>query len=425
MHSSWRSSRQIHPMWRWRDAPWRLTVLLALIFPGTLLAQEPGVTPTVIRVGALMPLGGDDEIYGINMKRGIEAALTGQTAQGRKLAFEVINDFSEPITTVVAGNQLIEKGVFAMLGNVGTLTTLKLMPVLASNQLPAVGFYTAGDMGDAREILNFRPSHTQEIGTLMSAAVAAGVKSSRICAFLQNDAYGLAGIAGLKTGLAQWPETQPIIDKLDHIVDMTMGGINPALNNLGPVGFYRRGTVYLRDGYQSLKAWEQTTGETCQLVVLVAVPRIAADFIMYARHKKEPWIFAALSVTGAGDALPKLLRENGFREPIIMTQVVPALDAALPLLADARSALGDALNPLSLEGFIVGRMFLSILRSMNGPLTRTNFLQSARQQPFDVGGLKIDFTDGNPGSNLVSLTISDVDKPRMLTSGDWKSLLAR
>ena len=425
MHSSWRSSWQIHRIWRWQDAPWRLALLLGLIFPGALLAEEPGVTPTAIRVGALMPLGGDDEIYGINIKRGVEAALTGQTAQGRKLAFEVVNDFSEPITTVVASNQLIEKGVFALLGNVGTLTTLKLMPVLASNQLPAVGFYTAEDMSDAREVLNFRPSHTQEIGTLISAAVAAGVKSSRICAFLQNDAYGLAGIAGLKTGLAKLPGTQFIIDKLDHIVDMTMGGINPALNNLGPVGFYRRGTVYLRDGYQSLKAWEQTTGETCQLVVLVAVPRIAADFIMYARYKKEPWVFAALSVTAAGDALPKLLRENGFREPIIMTQVVPALDTVLPLLADARSALGDALNPLSLEGFIVGRMFLSILRSMNGPLTRANFLQSARRQPFDVGGLKIDFTEGNPGSNLVLLTVSDTDRPRMLTPGDWKSLLAR
>lgn len=143
MHSSWRSSWQIHRIWRWQDAPWRLALLLGLIFPGALLAEEPGVTPTAIRVGALMPLGGDDEIYGINIKRGVEAALTGQTAQGRKLAFEVVNDFSEPITTVVASNQLIEKGVFALLGNVGTLTTLKLMPVLASNQLPAVGFYTA------------------------------------------------------------------------------------------------------------------------------------------------------------------------------------------------------------------------------------------------------------------------------------------
>jgi hypothetical protein len=403
----------------WRILPW----LLGLIVPGALLAEEPGITETVIRVGALMPLGGDSEAYGLNMKRGIEAALAGQTAQGRKLEFTVANDFGEPITTLQTGNELIEKGVFAMLGNVGTLTTLKLMPVLISNQIPAVGFYTAGPIGQADGMLNFRPSHAEEIATLIEAATDAGVKPSRICAFLQNDAYGLAGIEGLKTGLAKLPETQPIIDKLDHIVDMTMGGINPALNNLGPVGFYRRGTIYLRDGYQSLKAWEKTTGETCQLVVLVAIPQVAADFIAYAHYKNESWAFAALSVTVAGDELPRLLRENGIRQPVVMSQVVPALDGTLPLLTDARSALGSSLNPLSFEGFIVGRMFLSMLRATNSPLTREHFLQTARQQPFDVGGLKIDFTEGDSGSSLILLMVAEADRSRILIDEDWQALL--
>ncbi|MCP5158487.1 MAG: ABC transporter substrate-binding protein [Gammaproteobacteria bacterium] len=381
------------------------------------------MTATVIRVGALMPLGGDNEVYGFNMKKGIEAALAGQTVQGRMLEFEAVNDFGEPITTLQAGNMLIEKGIFSMLGNVGTLTALKLMPVLTSNHVPAVGFYAAGEVGQTEEMLNFRPSHAQEIAELIRAATDAGVKPTRICAFLQNDAYGLAGIEGLKIGLSERPETQSIIDKLDHIIDMTMGGINPALDNLGPVGFYRRGTMHLREGYQSLKAWEQTTGEACRLVVLVAVPQVAAAFIAYARYKNEPWIFAALSVTAAGNELPRLLQENGTREPIIITQVVPAPDATLPLLTDARGALGPALNPLSLEGFIVGRMFLSILRSIDGPLTRTHFLQTARRRPFEVGGLKIDFTDGNPGSSSVLLMVSGADRSRMLTAEDWRSLL--
>lgn len=407
----------------WQMLLWRLMLLFGLIMPGTLLAEDPGVAKTVIRIGALMPLGGDSEVYGLNMKRGIEAALAGQTVQGRKLEFTVANDFGEPITTLQTGNELIEKGVFAMLGNVGTLTTLKLMPVLVSNQIPAVGFYTAGEVGQGEGMLNFRPSHAEEIATLIQAAADAGVKPSRICAFLQNDAYGLAGIEGIKTGLSRLPETQFIIDKLNRIVDMTMGGINPALNNLGPVGFYRRGTVYLRDGYQSLKNWEQASGASCQLVVLVATPQVAADFIAYSRYKQETWTFAALSVTAAGNELRRLLRENGIGQPVIVTEVVPALDAPLSLVTDAASALGSSFNTLSLEGFIVGRMFLAMLRATNVPLTRARFLETARRQPFDVDGLQIDFTDGSPGSRLILLTVSDGDRSRLLSDADWPSLL--
>ena len=409
------------------SAPFRLALLfglaLTLAMSAALAGAEPGLTATTLRVGAIMPLAGDNAVYGLNLKRGLEAALAGQQVQGRTLELTVANDFGEPITTLEVGNKLLETGVFAMLGNVGTLTTLKLMPVLTANRIPAVGFYTAGEAGYADGMLNFRPDHAQEVAELIAAGVGAGVKPGRFCAFVQNDAYGLAGIEGLKTGLSRLPETQPIIAKLDQIVDMTMGGINPALNGMGPVGFYRRGASYLRDGYQSLKAWEQTSGATCQWVVLVAAPKVAADFIAYARYKNEPWVFAAISTTVAGDELARLLRESGVNTRLIATQVVPALNAPLPILNEAHAALGASLNALNLEGFIVGRMFLTILRAMNGPLTRENFLKTARRQPFEVGGVRIDFTAGNPGSRLLLLTVLDANRVEVVTASDLSALL--
>ena len=400
-----------------------LALTLGLAAGTALAADEPGVTATTLRVSAIMPLAGDNAVYGLNLKRGIEAALAGQQVQGRKLELTVANDFGEPITTLEVGNKLLEAGVFAMLGNVGALTTLKWMPVLTANRIPAVGFYAAGEAGNADGMLNFRPGHAQEVAELIAAAASAGVKPGRFCAFVQNDAYGLAGIEGLKTGLSRLPETQPIIARLDQIVDMTMGGINPALNGMGPVGFYRRGASYLRDGYQSLKTWEQTSGATCQWVVLVAAPKVAADFIAYARYKNEPWVFAAISTTVAGDELARLLRESGVKTPLIATRVVPALNAPLPVLGDAQAALGASLNALSLEGFIVGRMFLTILRAMNGPLTRDNFLKTARRQPFEVGGVRIDFTAGNPGSRLLLLTVLNDGHVDVITASDLPALL--
>ncbi|MDS4027838.1 MAG: ABC transporter substrate-binding protein [Candidatus Contendobacter sp.] len=386
-------------------------------------AEEPGVTDKTIRIGSILPLEGDYMVYGLAMKQGMDAALAGQMIQGRTVELNVLNNFNEPITTIEVARTLIDQGVFMMLGNVGTLASLKLMPVLAANKLPALGFYTSGQIQTDGDMLNFRPGHAQEINTLVTMATDAGVKPAQICLFVQNDADGLAGIDGLKTGLKKLPNTQDISEKLDQNMEVMMGGINPALNNVGPVGFYPRGTVRLREGYQSLKNWENTSKSPCRLVIMVATPKVAADFIAYALYKNESWSFAAISSTAAGDALKNLLLKNDVHHKVIVTQVVPALDSPLPLLADARKALGPQLNPVSLEGFIVGRLFLAIARSINGAMTRVNFVEAAHRQAFDLGGLKIDFTKGNSGSGLVLLDLLNDDKYETFSLEAFKKML--
>ena len=156
------------------------------------------------------------------------------------------------------------------------------------------------------------------------------------------------------------------------------------------------------------------------MVILVATPKVAADFIAYASYKNENWIFSAISATAAGDALKNRLLENNIQTKVIVSQIVPVLDGNLPIVTDARNALGSELNLVNLEGFIVGRMFLNILRTMNGPVTRANFLKAARRQSFDLGGLKIDFTKGNQGSSLVLLRTLNVDKYAAFSAEDMK-----
>ncbi len=373
------------------------------------LEAELGVTDTSIRIGAIMPLTGDSNrffglsYYGLHMKKGIEAALSGQIVNGRKIEFEVINDFDDSITTVQVAREMIDKGIFLMLGNVGALSTLKLMPVLKANQIPAMGFYILGDI-NADNLLNYRPNPVQEVTTLIeNTVVKKGVKPTQVCVFAQNDIFGIAGIDGLKAALKKFSGTEPIISKLDSILDMMMGGINSALNDIGPVGFYKYETVLVREGYASLKNWEKQNGDQCQFVVLVAIPKVAADFIAYAHQKNESWSFGVISATAAGYALKDYLNTYNIDDKIITTQVVPSLDSSLPIVVDARNALGEELNHINLEGFIVGRMFIAILKSMKDPITRDNFKKAARQKILDIGGLKIDFTNENSGSNLMLL----------------------
>lgn len=342
--------------------------------------------------------------YSVNMKKGIETALQSQPINDRKkIEFDVMNDSNDPITTVQTAREMIDKGILLMLGNVGSVSTLKLMKVLQANQVPAMGFYTMGDI-DAENMLGYRPNTAREVIALIDNYVTKNnARATQVCIFAQNDVFGLAGINGLKAALEKLSDTQATINKLDHILDMMMGGINPALNSIGPVGLYQYETVFIREAYLSLKNWERESGNQCRFVILVAIPKVAADFIAYTHYRNESWSFGAVSITAAGHALSRYIRNYGIEKNIVITQVVPELNSSLPIVVDARNALGSDLNHISLEGYIVGRMFLTILNSMKDPVTRANFIKAARQNTFDMGGLKIDFTRGNTGSTLIIL----------------------
>ena len=48
-------------------------------------AQEPGITPTALRVGGIMDLQGASSARGQAMKAGVEAALKNEKIQGRSI----------------------------------------------------------------------------------------------------------------------------------------------------------------------------------------------------------------------------------------------------------------------------------------------------------------------------------------------------
>ena len=364
-------------------------------------AEDPGITSNTIRIGANMPLEGDSKFNGLALKQGIEAALSSRPVQGRRVEFAAINDFYEPTKSLEVIKQLIEKGIFLVLGSYGTPTTKAILPVLAENKVPLLGPYTGAAFTGPGDVLNFRASYAKEVEAVADAAIAAGIKPTEVCAYAQNDAYGMAGVQGFRAALAKQPGTESIVAKVDQI--LSMPGDNPERNNIGPVGVYQRDTVSARPGYLSLKKWEADTGNRCRLIVTTAVYDPAATFMGYARLKGETWIFSSPSPAG-GTRLVALLKEYGIRDQVIGTQIVPTPDSPLPVVVEARKALGEDLNYESLESYIVGKLFLTILRAIDGPLTRENFLKAARRQPYDIGGIPVDFTTDNQGSDFVLIT---------------------
>ncbi|MFO1424635.1 MAG: ABC transporter substrate-binding protein [Candidatus Competibacteraceae bacterium] len=389
--------------WRWLKNKMALGLLLGLcaVTPWS-WAEDPGVTDKTIRIGATIPLEGDYKVYGLLQKRAIEAALAGQTVQKRSIELVVINDFYDPVKTVEAAKKLIGQGIFAMVHSFGSPTTRAVLPVLAENKVPAFGFYTGAGFTGPGDVLNFRASYVKEMEAVIDAALAAGLKPTEVCAYVQNDAYGMGGIQGLRAALVKHPGTESIVARLDHI--LSLPGDNPERNGVGPVGVYQRDTMSAREGYQSLKKWETDSGNRCRMVVIMAVYDPAVTFMAYARYKGETWVFSVPS-PAAGSKLQELLRERQITDKVIATQIVPSPNSSLPVVVEARKALGNDLNYVSLESYIVGKLFVTIMQAIEGPLTRENFLKAARRQPYDIGGVKVDFTTDNQGSDFVLITV--------------------
>ncbi len=392
------------------------TLISALSAPA--LAQQ-GVTDRLIRIGGVMDLEGRSRGLGLGMKAGIEAAIRNQRVKNRRIEFVALNDSYTPTKTIEATNALIAQGIFVMIGNVGTPTAKVSLPLLAQAKIPAVGFFTGAGIlrPGVGDIINFRASYVQETAAVIRAAIDAGVNPAQICAYVQNDAYGMAGVIGIKQALGVLPGTDVVTKTLDVILQQQ--GENPARNNLGPVGVYQRNTFTSRGGYQSLKNWEQVSKAPCKVVITVGTYNAIAKFAAYSRYKGENWIISAVSFTGA-DNFHNALKDANINDRVIMTQVVPPLDSKLPIVTEARARLAEQFGWVSLEGYIVGKLWLKAMEGVEGRITRAKFLDAIRGKKFDLGGIELDFRDDNQGSDLVVLTnlTSDGFKPMSLSAWD-------
>jgi len=397
-------------------------MFVALFAPGRPGLAQQGISDRLIRIGGVMDLEGRSRGLGLGMKAGIEAALRNQRLKGRRIEFVTLNDSYTPTKTIEATNALVTQGVFVMIGNVGTPTAKVSLPILAQSKVPAVGFFTGAGIlrPGVGDIINYRASYVQETSAVIRAAIDAGVNPAQICAYVQNDAYGMAGVIGIKRALSVLPGTEVVTKTLDVILQQQ--GENPARNDLGPVGVYQRNTFISRDGYRSLKNWEQVSKAPCKVVVTVGTYNAISKFAAYSRYKGDDWIVSAVSFTGA-DNFSKALADANIRDRVIMTQVVPPLDSRLAIVAEARKNLGEQFGWVSLEGYIVGKLWLTAMGSVEGRITRAKFLNAVRGRKFDLGGLKLDYSNDNQGSDLVVLTNLGPDGFKPMSVSAWDALV--
>jgi branched-chain amino acid transport system substrate-binding protein len=361
-----------------------------LTISNTPLRAEDGVFKNRILFGQVAALNGPAQALGQGMREGILAAFEEANRTGgvgsRKLELKSIDDSYEPEKTIEATNKAIkEEKVFAILGAVGTPTSKAGQPIATAAKVPFIGPFTGAEFlrnPFNRYIVNIRSSYFQETEAWIEHLTKdLGITS--IAILYQDDAFGLAGLAGVKKAMAK--------------------------RNMSLVaeGTFKRNTTAIKSALLEIMKGQP------QAVVTVGPYKPIAEFIKLARQLKFDAVFMAISFVGS-DSLAQELGNQG--AGVIVSQVVPFPgDRSLPVVTSYQAALA-AVNPnskpgfVSLEGYLVGQLVVEALKRVPGEPTRETFLDAIESAPFDLGGVTLSFsTTQNQGSNQVYFTVLQAD----------------
>ena len=179
-----------------------------LVASSALFAQQ-GVSDRDITIGQFAAITGPAAQLGLRMQAGIKAQFDAVNKaggiNGRQIKLVTRDDGYEPEKSAQAVKALInEDKVFALIGSVGTPTTLAALPAINEEKIPLIGPFT-GAQGlrepFSRQLFHVRASYFDETERIVQHLTTLGVK--KIAVFYQNDAYGKAGLEGVTRALTK------------------------------------------------------------------------------------------------------------------------------------------------------------------------------------------------------------------------------
>ncbi len=368
--------------------PFALVALFAATFPSS---AENGVSADKIVFGQAAALEGPASALGQGMKTGLEAAFAeinkAGGVKGRKLELRSIDDSYEPTRSIEAVKKLIEEDkVFAVAGPVGTPTSAAVQPIATAAGVPFIGAFTGAEF--LREpykplVMNIRASYFQETEAMVEH-LTKDLGATRIAIMYQDDAFGQAGLAGVRKALEKR--------------QMQLAG----------EGTFERNTVAVKAALLAVKKAEP------QAVIMISPYKPAAEFIKLAKQIRFDPTFVNISFVGS-DALAKELGPAG--AGVVITQVVPfPKDVSVPVVGRYQAALKASAPDaqpgfVSLEGYLVGRAIVAALEKVDGEPTRQAMVDAVQKAgTFDLGGLKLSYSpSSNRGSDHVFLTVIQPD----------------
>ncbi len=338
-----------------------MLALTAAVLPVPVPAQEEAARPP-IRLGMTAALSGPAQSLGTGMKIGIESYFDRVNrdggVHGHKLELIAMDDGYVPEAAIRNMHALIdEEKVLAVLGNVGTPTAKVTVPIATKKKTLLFGAFTGAGLlrptPPNRYVVNYRASYIQETAAMVRGLLKQGILPYQIGIFTQNDAYGDAGYTGVMRGLEAAGYRQG--HQLPH-------------------GRYERNTLNVGQGL--LKILEAPIKP--RAIIMIGAYAACAKFIRIARRAFPETIYLNVSFVGS-TALKNALGPDS--EGVIVTQVVPHFESDVSLMPEYHrdlKAYAPEADPgfVSLEGYIVARIFIEGLRRAGPDVDRESIIDA-------------------------------------------------
>ena len=342
-----------------------------------------------ILLGQSAAFSGPAAQLGIQMNRGARIWFDSINAtgglHGQKIELRTLDDGYEPDRCKANTEKLIKDDVFALFGYVGTPTSLAALPLVNEAKVPFFGPFTGAEaLRDpfSKVVFHVRASYYDETALIVRQLTTLGLK--KIAVFYQDDAYGKAGLEGVRRAL------EPL-------------GLKPVA-----LGTVQRNTVDVAQAVKTIVAGHPDA------VVQISAYRSCAAFIREARKTGYGGTFYNVSFVGT-QALADELGRAG--RGIIVSQVMPfpfgtTTPIAREYLEAVRKGGADAQpNYSSIEGYIAAKVLTEGLRRAGKSPTREALVIALESiQNVSFGGFNIDFGPrDHVASNFVDLSMLTED----------------
>lgn len=309
---------------------------------------EQGISDTKILVGSSSPLTGHASYLGQGVVTGLNIYFKYINSQGgifgrtiELVAYD--DDYNPPLMISNVTKMNNEDKVFALIGLVGTPTTLAVVGFCQDHKIPLL-FSVTGAIELRKPvkkyIMNLRPSYWDECATAVDYFIKHGKK--RFAVFFQNDAYGLNGRNGVERRLIKY--------------DL----------NLISEASYIRGVSDVKDQVQEIHKYNP------DVVIMIGTADACSAFVKEAVRMgmKDVW-FSNVSFVGSHE-LAKQIQHS--KAKVFVTEVFPSpKDTSLPAVREYRQLMATYYpeiepNPLALEGFLSAKLFVEAMkRKGNNP----------------------------------------------------------
>lgn len=365
-----------------------VSLVLLLLVASTLLMFKTGVCGDSIKIGISNAQEGPASFLGTEFSKGAQAYFNSINEQnginGKKIEVVQYDDGYEPENCIKNTKKLInEDNVLLLFGYVGTPTSKAVLPIIQSEKMPCFFPLTgAGFLRDVKKssyVFNLRATYDMETEAMVDYLVKKG--KNKIAIFYQNDAYGMAGLSGVKKAL-----TKRDIELVSE-------------------GTYERNTVAVNKGLISIKKGSP------EAIIMVGTYKPCAEFIKRAKKLGLKDVeFLNISFVGS-KALAEELGDKG--QDVIVTQVVPLLwNATVPAVKEYQGVLKKYFPDsepgfVSLEGYLGAKLLVKVLEKAGDDLTSESLVGVSETMEIDLlgSGTKMSFSPSDhQGFNQVFMT---------------------